>query len=345
MRDDVRRFAPVILLFFLSPILGELVSGSAPPVEFFQPFWLLLLGALYGSGAILVREFTVRWGKGWPTIFILGLAYGILEEGLMVKSFFDPNWMDLGLLGTYGRWAGVNWVWTLDLMIYHSVVSIAISIFLVEYLFRERQGKPWLGAKGRIVFFALLVGVTLLGYFGLTSYRPPGLQYLLACVSMLGLIFLARRMPSAWFTTNDGLAKRPLWFGLFGFDVVAVFYLLLMFGFPEMDVPVRVTISFTLIWLVICYWGVRYLSGDGAWAEKHRLALVCGMLTFFAFLAPIQEMDETRPDNTTGMTMVGIALIVFLVWLWQRSVRKNQKVKTESADSSGRYHSTGSIKE
>jgi hypothetical protein len=91
-------------------MIGELLSGSAPPVEFSGPFVLLVLSALYGSGAILVRELRLRWGKGWPTVFALGAAYGIVEEGLMVKSFFDPNWMDLGLLGSYGRWAGVNWV-------------------------------------------------------------------------------------------------------------------------------------------------------------------------------------------------------------------------------------------
>jgi len=44
-------------------------------------------------------------------LFVLGAAYGVLEEGLMVKSFFDPNWMDLGVLGSYGLWMGVNWVW------------------------------------------------------------------------------------------------------------------------------------------------------------------------------------------------------------------------------------------
>lgn len=32
--------------------------------------------------------------------------YNILEEGLMVKSFFDPSWLDLGVLGIYGGWGG-----------------------------------------------------------------------------------------------------------------------------------------------------------------------------------------------------------------------------------------------
>ena len=103
-----QRIPPALVLYLLSPVIGELLSGSAPPVEFFNPFGLIILPALYGSGALLVREITLRWQKRWPTILMLGLAYGIVEEGLMVKSFFDPNWMDLGLLGVYGRWAGVN---------------------------------------------------------------------------------------------------------------------------------------------------------------------------------------------------------------------------------------------
>jgi probable HAF family extracellular repeat protein len=77
---------------------------------YFKVFWrdarlvelwpqLLVLTALYGSGSILIRELSLRWRKGWPSILALGAAYGIVEEGLMVKSFFDPNWVDLGTLG------------------------------------------------------------------------------------------------------------------------------------------------------------------------------------------------------------------------------------------------------
>jgi len=86
----MKRIPPAWVLYFLAPIIGELLSGSAPPIEFFNPFGLLILPALYGSGAILARELALRREKRWPTILVLGLAYGILEEGLMVKSFFDP---------------------------------------------------------------------------------------------------------------------------------------------------------------------------------------------------------------------------------------------------------------
>ena len=139
MKAKRQGFWPALTLFFLAPAIGELLSGSAPPAEFFNPFTLLLLAALYGSGAILVRELRLRWQQGWLAVFILGAAYGIIEEGWMVKSFFDPNWMDLGVLGSYGRWAGVNWVWTVGLTVYHAVFSIAIPILLVETAFPKTR--------------------------------------------------------------------------------------------------------------------------------------------------------------------------------------------------------------
>ena len=132
-----RLWNPVLVLYLLSPICGELLSGSQPPLEFFRPLNLIFITAFYGSGALLVRELTRRWGKGWPTLLTLGAAYGIVEEGLAAKSFFDPAWMDLGALGVYGRWVGVNWVWAALLTIFHAVFSISIPVLLTELAFPE----------------------------------------------------------------------------------------------------------------------------------------------------------------------------------------------------------------
>lgn len=78
------------MLFFLAPAIGELLSGASPPLKFFSPFLFVVLCLLYGSGALVVREITLRCGKGWTTILILGAAYGLVEEGLMVKSLLGP---------------------------------------------------------------------------------------------------------------------------------------------------------------------------------------------------------------------------------------------------------------
>jgi hypothetical protein len=226
-------------------------------------------------------------------------------------------------------------VWSLDLTIYHSVVSIAIPIFIVEYIFPDRKNTPWLRANGVRLFSFLLLAVVLFGYLALTTYRPPALQYWMACLVMAGLILAARHLPATWPMGQKSMAKKPLWFGLFGFATIAVFYILLMFDFPKKDVPVGTTIFATILLLGICYGVVRYLSGVWSWAERHKLALVSGVLAFFVFLAPLQERDAARPDDTTGMTWVGILLAIFLFWLQRRGARKKSISEGEFAESDG----------
>ncbi len=217
---------PALVLFFLSPAIAELLLGSSPPSEFFSPFSLLLLCSLYGSGALIVRELKIRWNKGFVSMFVLGAAYGIIEEGLMVKSFFDPGWMDIGVLGVYGRWLGVNWVWAEWLTIYHAIFSIAIPITLVELAYPETKGNSWLSTKK-------FLGVTIL--FGAV------------------VIF--------------GLVKR--------FD-----------------------------------WNKRTLY--------HKFSMVAGALAFLIMLAPLQELDRSRPDDTRGMLIVGIIALLMLFCLRKR---------------------------
>src|SRR5207302_1555765 len=117
---------PLLALVLLSPVIAEMLSGSTPPIEWLNPIAVLFLIWLYGAGVLVMRETAVRWKTGWPSILLLGAAYGIIEEGLAVKSFFDPAWMDLGTLGWYGRWLDVNWVWAVWLTIF-------IDILLTPY--------------------------------------------------------------------------------------------------------------------------------------------------------------------------------------------------------------------
>jgi hypothetical protein len=333
MQSKRGSFWPALVLFFLAPVVGELLSGSAPPAEFFNPFALLLLGILYGGGAILVRELRVRWNKGWPTVFCLGAAYGILEEGLMVKSFFDPAWIDLGILGVYGRWAGVNWVWSLLLTLYHAVVSIAIPILLVELIFPDRREERWLGRRGMVVLSLLLLADVAVGFFLLTTYRPPLGIYLVAVALTAGLIALARQLPRHWDQPTGAAVPvpRPLWFAAVGFGAVLAFYVA-MGALPGLGAPVLLAILATVALPVLVTWLVRRLSRSGGWTDQHRLALAGGALGFFVLLAPLQELDATRTDKTSGMTLVGVAALGFLIWMWLRVRRVTRQQQPSLVD-------------
>jgi hypothetical protein len=309
---------PAWVLFFLSPVVGELLSGSAPPIEFFNPFSILVLTALYGGGALIIRELSFRWQKGWRTILLLGAAYGIIEEGLMVKSFFDPNWGDLGILGTYGRWVGVNWIWSLELAVYHMVFSIAIPILLVNLLFPKERERSWLSNRALIGIGSLFTLDVLIGFFLLTAYRPPVLPYLAALGLVVILCILARAQPAGFQRAGSGRQKKAVWAGMLAFW--GTFGVLLIIGIPpHLNIPALFTFMLLAAWVGLCLITLGWLLDWNAGSWRHQFALAAGGLAFFILLTPLQELDTTRVDDPSGMMIVGLLFVIFLALIRYRA--------------------------
>jgi len=211
------KIPPALILFLLAPTVAELLSGSAPPSEFFNPAVFLLLAILYGSGAVVARELRIRWRKSYGSLLLLGAAYGILEEGLAVKSFFDPNWPDLGVLGVFGRWAEVNWVWAEMLTIYHAVFSITIPVILVELAYPRQRETRWVSDRVLKGLIAALGAVTVFIFLVLTPYVPPWPQFLFIIFLMIAFIFYAYRLPPNWGDESFRKLPRPAFLWAAGF--------------------------------------------------------------------------------------------------------------------------------
>jgi len=275
--------------------------------------------ALYGSGAVVVRELRVRWKKGVGSVLLLGAAYGVLEEGLMVTSWFSPTWPDLGAMAVYGRWLGVNWVWAEMLTIYHAVFSITIPILLVELAYPERRSEKWIGCVLFGALLAVLLAVTVFGFLLFSkfmNYWTPLPQYLFGMALMFLFGYLASKLPADWGQRGKRTLPKPLvlWFvsALAGFAFFLGFYSL-----PSIvPWPIVMLYGPVLVFLM-----VRFLKGFN-WRERtsdmHVLALVGGALMFMIVFAPLQELDKSRKDVTAGMSLVALAFAIGLVWLGQR---------------------------
>jgi len=204
----------------------------------------------------------VRWNKGWLSLIALGAAYGIVEEGLMVKSFFDPNWMDLGPLGVYGRFAGVNWVWSVDLTIYHAVFSITIPVLLTERLFPGQRGRSWLSTRGLRSLSLLMAADVAFGFFALTPYRPPAIPYMLAAALAIALVWCAKRLPSGQSAQGvaSRTASRPLAFLVLGFAGTIGFFIL-TWAAPNTATPPLALIALTLGFCILAWRLGRWMAG------------------------------------------------------------------------------------
>ena len=320
------RFPPALTLFLLSPIIGELLSGSSPPAEFFQLFGFTIMALLYGGGAILCRELKIRWRKGMGSLVLLGAAYGVIEEGLMVASFQSPSWMDLGILGIFGRVWGINWVWAVELTAYHSLVSITVPIILVELLYPERKAESWLSGKWRKIVPILFILDVIGGYFlfaQVSSYWPPIPQYIFFIFMTCLLVQAAYRLPADWVRRGRKKMARPRTILLI--STIAAFSCGIVFWILPNNLSGGVSSILVIgLGLAVIMLTIRKLTSYD-WRETnsvHRVALVAGSLSPLIMGAMFEEFDGSRTDNTSGMFLVGLAFFLFLLILW----RMNRKL-------------------
>jgi hypothetical protein len=208
--------APAATLFVLAPLIGEVLFGALPLSQL--PFGLLGLIGLYGGGALLTRELARRRGLSAWWVVALGIAYGIFEEGTVVQSLFDQHYKGLDFLGFYGHWAGVNWVWSLFIVPYHAVFSIAIPIALVELLHPSERREAWIGGAGLSAvgaIFAANAALLAVLQTHLFTGRAPDVS-LTANVVALAVIFAivaaAWRAPAARTNARQtGASRRRIW--------------------------------------------------------------------------------------------------------------------------------------
>jgi hypothetical protein len=313
-----KRLSPPVVLFVLAPAVGELLSGSSPPLEFFNPVVLILLALMYGCGALVCRELVIRWGKGWWSLLLLGMAYGVYEEGIVVRSFFDPAWEDLDNLAHYGRWACVNWLWTEHLTHYHALISIAASVVLVEMMYPERRHDRWLSKRGwRLCWISLGLWIPL----GLLAfpYAPPVGWYILTWLAVLALVWAARRLPASRSTRSDRAVPRPRRFWLLGFvGLFAYFFTVYATSDNHSPAPVVTMLLLAGLDLLALRLVLRWSDHGRAWDDRHILALTAGGLSFFIFFSMILESE-----GVLGMSGVGLATGG---GLWRLARRVNRRI-------------------
>lgn len=107
---------------------------------------LVLFTAFYGSAAVLIRELARRAKSGWPGILTLALAFGVLEEGVVTQSLFNPDYAGAHLIA-YGflPFAGTAGPWLVFVLTLHVVWSIGSPIAVMEGAFGT---SPWVRRSG-----------------------------------------------------------------------------------------------------------------------------------------------------------------------------------------------------
>lgn len=316
MKHNASNWRPVLVLLLAAPVFGELISSSAPPPVFFIPWVFVLFVLMYGAGALLVRELTVRWQGGWLTLLLLGAAYGVVEEAFAAKSFFDPAWRSLGPLAGHGRFLGVNWIWAVDLMVFHAAFSIGLPVLLTYLLFPGSRQQRWLGRRGMTVVGLLFCLDILLFFQKANAYRPEPALYVGSGITVVSLMLAARRLRSRVSAGSTAPVSSKS-FAVLGFSVSAAF-ILSMYALPLLGMPVLTLTAVVAIVSFAAVLLVRWTGAGSAWGERQQFSLLAGVLLFFALLGLFQEVNPSRHDPGSGMALVSIGIFVSLYWMRRR---------------------------
>ena len=308
--------APAVGLFFLAPLVAEFLLGNLP-IKLLPA--LILLAPLYGGGALLIRETVRRTNRGWPSIFLLGLAYAILEEAFTTQTLFNPDYllMKMHLLDSaYIPALGMGGWWTMLMLNLHTVWSISTPIALVEAAVPSRAGKPWLGKTGYfmtvLVFLFGAVANTLFSYrhdhFVASPAQFAGAAVI--CILLMAAAFLLPRWDKA---EGRGRVPNPWIIGA----------LALAAGSAVLTIPkawgwgafaALLILDFCAL-AAILFWG-RQVS----WNRRHKQALAAGAALAYAWHAFLQH--PVVGGSMAGVRIGNVVFALGALWLIQLSGKR-----------------------
>jgi hypothetical protein len=306
----MKRLAPAIGLFFLAPLVAEFLLGDLP-IKMIGT--LVILAPMYGGGALLIREFARRTGKGWPTIFVLAFAYAVLEEAFTTQTLFNPNYLHLNLHllePAYIAVLGIGAWWTIFVLTLHTVWSISTSIALAEALVPERAMKPWLGTLGLSVVGVLFVLAAIASTrFEIKQdhFVASTAQFASAAIVCVLAIVVAFLLPASSTSKNSGSVPSP-WIVGFGALAAGSIFLMVPKAWGWLAVGVYVVLDLVMIALI------SVMSGRSGWDGRQRLGLAAGAALTYAWhsftVAPV--VGSAGPGFRIGNAIFAAGLLVLL---------------------------------
>ena len=145
-----QRTARILTLVVLSPIIPEVLFGAT---HISMLYLLVPQSCIYGGAALMIHTLTRQ--RGWNAILILGIAYAIAEECIILQTSVSPPYQHL-LFGSapnqnYLSAFGINWAYLLWALGYESIWAIVLPINITELIFRDHREERWIGPWGLLI--------------------------------------------------------------------------------------------------------------------------------------------------------------------------------------------------
>ena len=210
-----------LTLIFSAPILTEIVSGNTPAHALLDPRVDLFLLMAYSLPLLVIRELALRWRLSTPGVFVIGLAYGIWNEGLLAQTLMRFQHVPINKFDHYICTAGFNFSWAALILPWHSLLAIVFPLAVLAAFFPGSAQAAWLGKRAFTALAAILIALIML----ISTIRKPHPQMLACLFALSGLVLISyffRREEAREFSNNCRV--------VFPFTLGAVAYPAFIFG-------------------------------------------------------------------------------------------------------------------
>ena|SRR5579859_1387423 len=194
----IKHLKPVFTLMLITPFLTEVLTTNVSITMMLHPKVLLAMATIgYGFAVLVLREAAVRMRAGIISMVLLGLIYGMYNEGLIAKTFLRVHGVPINTFDGYGLFGGVETAWAIFISIWHAFFAFLFPIVIVYSLYPHEREEAWLNKTVFTILAVITLLVSGLAFLGKNGH-PAGIagtpgQYLaMAAISAL-LFLLARR--------------------------------------------------------------------------------------------------------------------------------------------------------
>lgn len=315
----MKRLAPVLVLFVLSPLVAEFLSGSTSLAGFAT---MLVFLPLYGFGAILVREIARRTQRGWLAMPFLALAYGLIEEGVVLQSLFNKNFMGAHLLDTgFVPGIGIGGPWTVYVLGIHIFWSILAPVALTEVLFPSLRTTPWLNRIGLSIVAILYIALAAILTFGMaaqTQFFAAPAQLALVALAIAATAALAFAFPAQ---TRSTAAPSPWRVALASFVGGSAFLLLYSQGVFVLFWPWQGVTAGLLAILLLLLTGIVTSARRTGWTLRHSFAATAGCLAVYCWFGFVTDATLHGTEALGPHAILTAAMVTLLTFAGIRTFR------------------------
>lgn len=278
---------------------AEVVSMGTFFYEFAHPSNIFVTFMYYALHLLIIEDLYSRFKLTYRDLFLIGVLFGLLEEGVLTLTFYIPatEWLKAG----YGRFFGINTVWATFLTFFHAVYTVTLTFMIVDRFF-PRSTTPVFSRKTYVPALAYL----LVLYSGNPLYvvsvvlpsqlhfnfkpRPEALLIVASLIVALSLIVVRRTRRTLNFKDDAPPHSLPPSRRMLVLDVAVILlmsafwwipYMYNYEGFPELLALIYALALATLGSSAFTW----YVKRKGGLSEKRLTAITASIISFYMSLS------------------------------------------------------------